>query len=196
MAGNKRSEQAEHRRAQLVDVALELFSERGIDAVRISDIAEKAGVAQGLLYHYFSGKPALLSAIAERYSPVPLLRDLLGDLPDRPARDALPELAARVYALIQTRRPLLRLVVRDVLWRPETRAIALAVRETGLGFIARYLQSRIEAGELRPHDTTVLAQTFASAVFLPGIAGLEFDPYVTGAVEVILRGIAADPSSM
>ncbi len=164
--------------------------------MRISDIAEKAGVAQGLLYHYFPGKNALLSAIAERYSPVQLVRELLGELPDRPSREVLISLATRIYALLQERRQIVRLVVRDVLWRPDAREVALRVRETVLGFIVRYLESRVVVGELRPHDGMVVAQTFASAVFIPGIAGLPFDPYVTGAIDVILRGIAADPDTI
>ena len=196
MAISKRSEQAERRRNQLVDVALELFSERGIESVRISDIAEKAGVAQGLLYHYFPGKEALLGAIVERHSPLPLVREALASLPDQPARETLTSLAAKVYTLMQERRQIVRLALRDGLWRPEAREIAMRARETALGFIARYLQSRVAAGGLRPHDSMVVAQTFASAVFLAAIASLAFDPYVSGAIEVILRGIAAEPASM
>jgi AcrR family transcriptional regulator len=196
MATNRRSEQAEWRRNQLIDVALELFSEHGIDAAPISKIAEKAGVAQGLLYHYFSGKEALLDAIIQRHSPLPLVREALAELPDQPARVALTSLAERIYALIQERRPIVRLVLRDGLWRPDTREMAMRARETALGFVARYLQSRVAVGELRPHDSMVIAQTFASAVFVAAIAGLPFDPYVTGALDVILRGIATDPATV
>lgn len=191
MAGSRRSEQAEWRRNQLVDVALELFSERGIDGVRISDIAEKAGVAQGLLYRYFPGKEALLSAIVERHSPLPLVREALTPLPDLPANEAMTDLASRIYTLIQERRAIVRLALRDGLWRPEVREIAMRARETALGFLARYLQSRVALGELRPHDSMMVAQTIASAVFVPAIAGLPFDPFVTGAIEVILNGLAA-----
>ncbi len=195
MAGSRRSEQAERRRNQLVDVALDLFSERGIDAVRISDIAEKAGVAQGLLYHYFPGKEALLSAIIERHSPLPLVRDALALLHDQPAREALNGLGIRVYALIQERRAIVRLALREGLWQPDIREIAMRARESALGFLTHYLQSRVAAGELRPHNSMVVAQTFASAVFVAAIAGLPFDPYVTGAIEVILSGVAVDPAT-
>ena len=197
MAANRRSEQAEWRRNQLIDVALELFSEHGIDAVRSSQIAEKAGVAQGLLYHYFSDKEplkeALLAAIVERHSPLPLVREALMSLPDQPARETLTSLAARIYTLMQERRPIVRLALRDGLWRPEVHEIAMRAREAALGFLSRYLQSRVAAGELRPHDSMVVAQTIASSILVVGAAGLPFDPYVTGAIEVILRGVATDP---
>jgi AcrR family transcriptional regulator len=196
MAANRRREQAEWRRNQLVDVALELFSEYGIDAVPISKIAKEAGVAQGLLYHYFPGKEALIGAIIERHSPLPLVREALAELPDQPAREALMGLASRIYALIQERRAIVRLALRDGLWRPDTREMAMRARETALGIVARYLQSRVAMGELRPHDSMVVAQTVASSVFVVGVAGLPFDPYVTGALDVILRGIAANPDTV
>lgn len=44
------------RRAQLLELGLELFSERSFDAVSIDDIAAAAGVSKGLLYHYFGSK--------------------------------------------------------------------------------------------------------------------------------------------
>lgn len=67
----------------------------------------------------------------------------------------------------------------------------MGVREMALGFLTRYLQSRIDVGELRPHDTMVVGQTYISVIFMPAVVGLPFDPYIPGAIEVILDGIAA-----
>ncbi|HEX9038914.1 MAG TPA: helix-turn-helix domain-containing protein [Ktedonobacterales bacterium] len=191
MASNKRGEQAERRRAQLIDAALDVFSERGVEATRISDIAERAGVAQGLLYHYFPGKEALLRAIAERHSPLPIISSILMMPPERPARETLLDVASRVYALMQQERQAVRLALRDILWWPTSREVVMGVREMALGFLTRYLQSRIDVGELRPHDTMVVGQTYISVIFMPAVVGLPFDPYIPGAIEVILDGIAA-----
>jgi AcrR family transcriptional regulator len=46
----------DERRAQLLDLGIQLFSDRGYDDVSIEDIAREAGVSKGLLYHYFGGK--------------------------------------------------------------------------------------------------------------------------------------------
>lgn len=192
--GSKRQQQAEERRNQLIDVALELFGQRGIEATRVSDIAQAAGVAQGLLYHYFPSKDALLSAIVEREGPLAMLHELLATPSDRPARETLLDLATRLYGLIQQRRSLLRLIVREVIWQPEMLRFGMAVREQALGMLMRYLQSRVAAGELRPHDSQVVGQLLASNVILVAIAGLPIDPYLTGAVDVILQGIAAGPA--
>ena len=48
-----RRQQAEQRRAQLIDTALGVFAEKGVEGTTVKDLSEAAGVAQGLLYHYF-----------------------------------------------------------------------------------------------------------------------------------------------
>lgn len=52
----------EERRAQFVTVGRLLYSTRPFDALSVEDIAREAGVARGLLYHYFNGKAELYHA--------------------------------------------------------------------------------------------------------------------------------------
>jgi len=52
----QRQMQAELTRRKLLDAAVEHFSARHFDDVATSDITETAGVAQGLLFHYFGNK--------------------------------------------------------------------------------------------------------------------------------------------
>lgn len=58
-----RERQAEATRQQLVDVARQLFTERGYAGTSVEDIIERAGVARGALYHHFRGKDALFAAV-------------------------------------------------------------------------------------------------------------------------------------
>ncbi len=53
------------RRQELIDIAEELFSERGYEETTVSDIVGAAGLAQGTFYHYFRSKEELLEAIAD-----------------------------------------------------------------------------------------------------------------------------------
>ena len=46
----------EQRREQILDAANALFAERGYDEVSVEDIASSAGVARGLVHHYFGGR--------------------------------------------------------------------------------------------------------------------------------------------
>ena len=54
------------RRDQILDAANALFAERGYDAVSIEDIARSAGVARGLVHHYFGGRKEVYLALLER----------------------------------------------------------------------------------------------------------------------------------
>jgi AcrR family transcriptional regulator len=51
---------------QLLDRALELFSQRGYDAVGVREVVEAVGVTKPTLYHYFDSKQGLLEALLQR----------------------------------------------------------------------------------------------------------------------------------
>ena len=51
------------RRQELLDAAVRVFARKGFRAARVGDIAEEAGVAHGLLYHYFRSKDEVLETI-------------------------------------------------------------------------------------------------------------------------------------
>jgi AcrR family transcriptional regulator len=53
-------------RARIIAAALRLFARHGYEATSVRQIAEEAGVAQGLLYNYYASKEQLLVAIFER----------------------------------------------------------------------------------------------------------------------------------
>lgn len=53
------------KRAQILDAALAVFSRKGVFASRIADIASEAGIAYGLVYHYFRNKEEILNTIFE-----------------------------------------------------------------------------------------------------------------------------------
>ncbi|HHX74009.1 MAG TPA: TetR/AcrR family transcriptional regulator [Firmicutes bacterium] len=48
-------------RERIINSALILFAQKGFDATRVSEIAEKAGVTKALIYYYFTSKDELLS---------------------------------------------------------------------------------------------------------------------------------------
>lgn len=62
----------EERRRQILDAATGLFLRRPYSEVSVSDIAEAAGVAKGLLHHYFGSKRDLYLEVVRDVSRVPL----------------------------------------------------------------------------------------------------------------------------
>jgi AcrR family transcriptional regulator len=57
------TERTTDRRRELLDAAVRVFARNGFRAARVGDIAEEAGVAHGLLYHYFRSKDEVLETI-------------------------------------------------------------------------------------------------------------------------------------
>jgi AcrR family transcriptional regulator len=63
--GGRRDTNRREKVKALLDAALPLFLERGIEAVSIDDITKAAGVAKGSFYRYFDDKPALVTGLFE-----------------------------------------------------------------------------------------------------------------------------------
>ncbi len=60
---------APDKRRQILDAAVRVFARQGFHATRVSDIADEAGVAYGLVYHYFRSKDEVLNELfVERWS--------------------------------------------------------------------------------------------------------------------------------
>src|SRR5260221_4687767 len=111
----QRDLQAESRRNQLLDIALSMFAERGVENVSIKDLAREAKVAQGLIYYYFQSKDQLLAAVFQRYTPLPEFEAIIDQISDLPIREGLLMFVQQLAMLLPEKRPILRLVVREIL---------------------------------------------------------------------------------
>lgn len=58
----------EERKHEILDIAKELFIEKGYENTSIVNILEKVGIAKGTLYYYFTSKEEILDAIIDRIS--------------------------------------------------------------------------------------------------------------------------------
>jgi TetR/AcrR family transcriptional regulator, fatty acid metabolism regulator protein len=58
-----RTNAQEEKRRLLLEAAVRVFARKGYHASRVGDIAEEAGVAYGLLYHYFDSKEEVLRSV-------------------------------------------------------------------------------------------------------------------------------------
>jgi AcrR family transcriptional regulator len=57
------------RRRQILDAGIRVFARQGFHSCRVADIADEAGVAYGLVYHYFKSKEELMNELfTERWS--------------------------------------------------------------------------------------------------------------------------------
>jgi AcrR family transcriptional regulator len=187
----RRELQAQERRNQLIDTALALFAEKGVEGTSIKDIAERAGVAQGLVYHYFASKDALFAAIIERHNPLPQMRDALRDVQDRPVREVLLHLATTAYELIREKHEIIVVVAREALTRPELQQRIFALQALGIGTYADFMRGRIAAGEIRPHTPEASARMLMGAVLALHLTAAP-ETLIPEIVDNLLRGIAVE----
>ena len=78
----------EARRGQLLDVAVELGAGQDLASVSTREIARRAGVSEGLLFHYFPTKQAIVAAAVGRAAEA-MLEDLAVGSPGGPPREQL-----------------------------------------------------------------------------------------------------------
>lgn len=192
----RRDQQARETRAKLIEAALHLFAEKGVDSTSIKDIARAAGVAQGLLYHYFTGKDDLLWRVLETHSFMPHLEQALSTEGTRPAADVLRGVALEFNAFLLAHQTRMRLVMGELQTNARVRGLwEESVRhETAL--LEDFLRARISAGELRPHTVEVMAYMLLHGVVtlhLPG-GGMSVgkEAAVSEMVEIMVQGIRAE----
>ena len=65
-SGRDRQAASEEKRRLIIDAAVTVFARDGYHTSRVGDIAEEAGIAHGLLYHYFSSKEEVLATLFAR----------------------------------------------------------------------------------------------------------------------------------
>lgn len=192
---SSRQQQAVVRREHLVDTALALFSEQGYDATSIKQIAERAGVAVGLLYHYFPSKSEVMRAVWERHSFLPELRALLLVEHGEAAVRVLQEVAESFSAMLDRKEALFRLMVRESQSNPEVADCLHAIVEEGITALGAYLERRVQVGELRPHDATLTARMLLGTVLTTHLARLPTRPWAE-IVAQLLDGISFHPNRL
>src|SRR6266542_3054166 len=161
---------AEDKRRLILDAAVRVFARKGYHTCRVGDIAEEAGVAHGLLYHYFDSKEELLETIFR--STWTLMLDTIHGVEElgEPAREQLRKVAAIVLRSWRDTPDIVRVLVREVTRSPH---LQQEIAETEQAFVAleRIIAKGQEDGDFRPD----LNPRFASFVFY-------------GALEEILTG--------
>jgi AcrR family transcriptional regulator len=109
-----RASSQEERRRQILDAAVRTFAQKGYHACRVSDIAAEAGVAYGLVYHYFESKEAVLEAIfRDTWGMMLEAIKAVEETEDSP-REQLRKTAAIVLRTWRDNPDLVRVLVREV----------------------------------------------------------------------------------
>jgi TetR/AcrR family fatty acid metabolism transcriptional regulator len=163
---------AAEKRRQILDAAVRVFARQGFHTCRVSDIADEAGVAYGLVYHYFRSKDEVLDTLfLERWN---IMLDAIREADGQaiPARDKLYGVAAFIVESYRHDPDLMKVIIVEV-----TRAANsfgqthLAKIREAYGLIAAIVDKAQRSGEFRDDVT-------------PEFAAMAF----YGAIEQVLTG--------
>jgi AcrR family transcriptional regulator len=143
-----RASAVEDKRRQLLDAAVRVFARKGYHASRVGDIAEEAGVAHGLLYHYFKSKDEVLEAVFHENWSLLQMRIASVEETDESAADQLRHIAAIVLRTWLHLPDVVTVVIREFGRSPEL-ADRIGELAQPIEVIQRTIERGIERGEFR-----------------------------------------------
>ena len=167
-----RAKSAPDKRRLILDAAVRVFARQGFHACRVSDIADEAGVAYGLVYHYFASKDEVLDTLfLERWNVMlELIREV--DAEPLPVRDKLTAIASFIVDSYHHDPDLMKVIIVEV-----TRA----ANSFGATHIATIREAYDVIGGM-------IAKAQAEGVFKPEIEPRFAAMAFYGAIEQLLTG--------
>ena len=167
-----RAKATQDKRRLILDAAVRVFARQGFHACRVADIADEAGVAYGLVYHYFASKDEILDTLfLERWNVMlELIREV--DAQPLPVREKLEAIASFIVDSYRHDPDLMKVIIVEV-----TRA----ANSFGQTHLAQIREAYELIGEI-----VVKAQ--AEGVFRPEIDAQFAAMAFYGAIEQMLTG--------
>ena len=149
----------EEKRRLILEAAVRAFARKGYHACRVGEIAEEAGVAYGLVYHYFGSKEEVLQTIFRDTWTLMLARIREMEEDGDPASEQVRKVTALLLRTWKRDPDLVRVLVREVTRSPEQ--LQQQIEEIGHAYEAleRIIRRGQESGEFRPELDPQLAAT-------------------------------------
>lgn len=170
ITGAEKGSASEEKRQLILDAAVRVFARDGYHTSRVADIATEAGIAHGLLYHYFRSKDEVLTTLfRENWSEL-LGRLRVVEASDSPADEKL--------------RGIVKIILRT--WRNNPALVTVMVREVAR---SAHLQTQVDD----PREAIASIQRVIEQGQRDGVFDPELDPplvswVVYGGLEELLTG--------
>jgi TetR/AcrR family transcriptional regulator, fatty acid metabolism regulator protein len=143
-----RSPAQEEKRRRILEAAVRAFARKGYHACRVGEIASEAGVAYGLVYHYFTSKDEILETIFRDTWTQMLTAIEAVEQEGVPAAEQLRKVAAIVLRTWKRDPDLVRVLVREVTRSPHIQREVDEI-EQAYAALQRIVERGQQAGEFR-----------------------------------------------
>ena len=197
---------APDKRRAILDAAIVVFARQGFHSARVSDVAAEAGVAYGLVYHYFDSKEEILDTLfTERWQ---IMLDAITEIDSRQdlsAREKLFGVASFIIDSYRHEPDLMKVIIVEVTRAAHSfgRQHLELIREA-YGMIAKIVESAREDGSFKSD----ISADFAAMCFYGAIEQLlsawifgvlpekdeEFERAKHLVVETICGGLESSPA--
>ena len=169
-------EQATDKRRVILDAAVKVFAREGFYGCRVADIADEAGVAYGLVYHYFRSKDEILDTLFLERWDLMLEEIARVDAEPAPAREKLAAIAGFIIDSYRYDPDLMKVIIVDVTRAANSfgRSHLEKIREA-YGLIGGIVESAQQRGELRSDITPTFAAMASYGAVEQVLSGWIFD---------------------
>jgi AcrR family transcriptional regulator len=157
-------------RERVLRLALDMVGTRGLAALSMDELADRAGVSRATLYRLFPGKPALFTALVHAYTPLDPVIALVGERQDEPPEAVMPEVARAVYRTVaggeEDRTGLMRALFAEVTsLAPDAEEATRDAIVNVVGALAGYVLAQMAEGRLRHMHPLLALQAFIGPIF-------------------------------
>jgi len=173
---NNEADKITDKQKLIIKTAIELFSKQGYAATSTREIAQKAGVAEGSIFKLFPTKKDIILWITKHIintALFPLISSGIQELMEKPFNSRDDFLAAffeNRMELIQEGIPLFRILIQEIPFQPEIRAMLLEqFNKIPLGMIAKKLMSTETNNDFNETDIISLIMTCLTGFFFTRI---------------------------
>jgi AcrR family transcriptional regulator len=193
---------SEERKSQILNAAMETFSELGFHKARMSDIAETSGLSKGSLYWYFDSKDSIILNLLEKFFE-PELKDLRALLTDnRSAEDRLEIYVDRVSIDMVTMvkwMPLIHDFIALAFRKEQVRKAISRYYQRHLEILLSLIQQGMDAGEFQAENAmeasiaigSIMEGTVLLWIYDP--AQIDIKYHLKTNINLLLQGLRTKP---
>jgi AcrR family transcriptional regulator len=191
----------EKRRGQIIEAAMKVFSEKGLEKARVDDIVAESGLSKGAVYWYFKSKDEIIQAVFDQFLDLDQQGlKLLVQQPGTVRQRMLDYLLMMVEAVAQNQSllPLAYQFYAAALRQRRLQDYFQRYYQIYADLIGQLVHQGIERGELKTIDEKAVATQLVAMVegmfLLWFVYGQDFDPerFVRSLIDTVFDGLAKE----
>lgn len=170
---NAQEEEITERHWQILNAAVKIFSEKGFDGARTSDIAKEADIAEGTIFRYYKTKKDILKGLmipmTVRFLKPLIFRSLQKIMEEdegKSINEILEEIVLDRISLVRKNFPLLKIVAIESIYHPDIfENLRNEIAPKILPAVEKFIEKKIKENEIKNLEPRLITRTIVSVIF-------------------------------